>query len=107
MLDGHALALELVGKQAKIRRKALSQFVSYHDGNRAMLHTQPKSGIESSHYQKQLRRVWNDSLNDLTDAASRLMMIFGFLGPTDIPERIFSEGKKLPAEYSFLNQIDQ
>lgn len=107
VLGGHALALELVGKQAKIRRKRLAQFVPCYDENRAMLQTQPKPCIESSYYQKHHKNVWKHSLDDLTDAASRLVMIFSFLGPADIPERIFSEGKNLPAEYSFLNQIDQ
>ncbi|KAJ5803463.1 uncharacterized protein N7503_005913 [Penicillium pulvis] len=107
MLGGLALALELVGKQAKIRRKTLAQFMPFYNENRAMLHKQPKTGIKNPYYQKDLESVWKNSFDVLTDPASRLMMLFGFLAPTDIPERILSEGKNLPTEYSFLNQMNQ
>jgi hypothetical protein len=33
-------------------------------------------------------------------------MLLSFVAPSDIPEHIFAEGKDLPAEYTFLGNVD-
>ena len=63
--------------------------------------------MKDPYYQKDLGSVWGAAFDELTDAASRVMMLVCLLAPADIPEHIFSEGEKLPLEYNFLNHIDQ
>lgn len=70
------------------------QFMSYNNENRAMLHKYSK--MKDPYYQKDLGSVWEAAFDELTDAASRLMMLVCLLAPADIPEHIFSEGEKPP-----------
>jgi hypothetical protein len=51
-LGGLALALELIGKQIKIRKKTIEQFLPFYNENRQSLNKQSKRRIKNPYYEK-------------------------------------------------------
>lgn len=101
-LGGLALALELIGKQIKARKKTVEQFLPYYNKNRRSLNRQPRIGIKNPYYKKDLETVWEGSFNGLPLVSARLLMLLCFVAPSDIPESIFTNGRNLPEKYAFL-----
>ncbi|KUJ20454.1 uncharacterized protein LY89DRAFT_771365 [Mollisia scopiformis] len=102
-LGGLALALEIIGKQIKARKTTVEQFLAFYNRNRQAMNKEPKRGPKNPYYDKDIETVWETSFINLSPEASKFMMLFSFLAPTDIPEGIFTQGKDIPEDYTFLN----
>ncbi|PVH79565.1 hypothetical protein DL98DRAFT_572409 [Cadophora sp. DSE1049] len=102
-LGGLALALEIIGKQIKTRSMSAANFLPFYNRNRQAMSKEPKRGPKNPYYDKDLETVWEAAFDSLTEEASKFLMLLCFLAPTDVPEGIFSKGKNLPEDYSFLS----
>jgi len=102
-LGGLALAIDIIGKQIRVRKKTLEQFLPFYYEHRRLLNKIPKRArIKNEYYSKDLDTVWQTSFDRLSPSAARLIRLICFVAPDNIPESLFTEGENLPPDYTFL-----
>ncbi len=101
-LGGLALALDLIAKQIRFRRKTITQFLPDYEKAYQVLHRAPKRGIPNSYYSKDLETVWKTQFDDLTVEAAALISIFCYFAPEAIPTSILQGFDEAPSGYLFL-----
>lgn len=112
-LGGLALGLELMAKQARVRKKPLDQFLNFYDEHRKSLEKTPKRGIHNPYYGKDLETVWKAAFDNLSGPASAMMSLLCFVAPDAIPQTLFDircEGIAKPTvigDFGFLEDADQ
>ncbi|KAI0104343.1 hypothetical protein GGR51DRAFT_522349 [Nemania sp. FL0031] len=106
-LGGLALALDLTGKQIRARKKTIEAFLATYDEQRRQLNKQPRRGIRSPYYSKDLNTVLETSFLSLSQNAANLLSLICFVSPDDIPDFLFTKGKNLPSQYRFLTDTEE
>ncbi|KAI1130884.1 hypothetical protein F5Y10DRAFT_234969 [Nemania abortiva] len=106
-LGGLALALDLMGKQIRARKKTIEAFLATYDEHRRLLNKQPRRGIRNPYYSKDLDTVWETSFLSLSQNAGNLLSLICFVSPDDIPDFLFTKGKDLPSQYRFLTDTEE
>lgn len=101
-LGGLALALDIMGKQIRTRKKTIEEFLDFYNEHRRLLNKQPKRGIRNQYYWKDLDTVWETSFLSLSQIAANLLCLICFVAPEDIPDTLFTRGQNLPPHYRFL-----
>lgn len=102
-LGGLALALDLIGRQIKIRKKTMTPFLPFYLEHRLLLNKQPSRGIRNKYYSLDLETVWKTSFLNLSDDAASLIRLMCFVAPDDIPDFLFTGGDHFPAKYAFIS----
>jgi hypothetical protein len=101
-LGGLALAIDIIGRQIKVPKKSLAQFLPFYDENRVLLKRQPPRGITNQYYSMDLDTVWKTAFLSLTENAANLLRLICFVAPDDIPDFLFTDGKGLPEHLAFI-----
>lgn len=103
-LGGLALAIDIVAKQIKTRKrfKTIRDFLPYYDQHCRTLHKRPKIGIFDPYYSKDIDTVWQTAFEHLQPEAARLMSLFCFMAPEGIPRRVLEPKGDMPPGWDFL-----
>ncbi|KAI9671547.1 MAG: hypothetical protein M1817_003599 [Caeruleum heppii] len=108
-LGGLALAIDIIAKQIKVRKrfKSVREFLPYYDEHRRMLQKRPKRGIFDPYYAKDIDTVWQTAFEHLTPDAAHLMALFCFLAPEAIPQWLMESKGDLPEPWCFLSDPER
>lgn len=101
-LGGLPLALSQIGGFIVQRRLALKDFLSLYERNSTKINAKKS---QFSAHEHSLGTVWEMSLSQLPDEASRLQKLLAFLDPDTIHESILTESvaELDDAEFAFLS----
>ncbi|KAL8896037.1 MAG: hypothetical protein Q9207_007903 [Kuettlingeria erythrocarpa] len=103
-LGGLALAIDIVAKQIKTRKrfKTIRDFLPYYEQHYRTLHKRPKIGIFDPYYSKDIDTVWQTAFEHLEPDAARLMSLFCFMAPEGIPQWVLEPKGDVPTGWEFL-----
>lgn len=108
-LGGLALAIDVVAKQIKIRRRfeTIRDFLPYYEQHYRTLHKRPKIGIFDPYYSKDIDTLWQTAFEHLEPDASRLMSLFCFMAPEGIPQWVLEPKCDVPTGWEFLKDPEK
>ena len=108
-LGGLALAIDIVAKQIKTRKrfKTIRDFLPYYDQHRRTLHKRPKIGIFDPYYSKDIDTVWQTAFENLPPDSAHLMSLFCFTAPEGIPQWILEPKGEMPPGWEFMSDPDE
>lgn len=106
-LGGLALALDIIAKQVRIRKKSIRDFIPYYDEHYGTLHKRPKRGIRNPYYDKDLTTVWKAAFENLSSNSAICMSLLCFVAPESVPDWLLSQKVDLDEKYSFLKEHEE
>ena len=99
-LGGHALAIDLMARNMRARKKNLEQFIHSYRENPRTLHKNLKRGIRNIYYEKDLASMWLIAFSRLDRLSARLFAIICMLAPGNLPAHVVSGALALFADGS-------
>jgi hypothetical protein len=100
-LGGLALAIDMMAKQIRTRKKTIKQFKLYYDEHHKILHKLPKRGIYNPYYSKGLDTVWNTAFENLEENPQSFMALLTYFAPESIPQKLWEDPQKLKVDSRF------
>lgn len=113
-LGGLSLAIDLMSRQMRTRKKSVAQFLPYYREKRARLHRNPQRGITNIYYNGDLELLWTIAFGQLDEQSIKVFRVLCMLAPVRTPLTVFSheavtssnpelkEGEKLDEERNVL-----
>jgi NB-ARC domain len=106
-LGGLPLALDMMAKQVRARRKTVTQFLPYYERNRKLLYKNTRRGIASPYYSKDLETVWKTAFENLGASGAGLMSLLCFFAPDGIPVSVLEASTEPLVGYEFLRMSEE
>lgn len=103
-LGGHALAIDLMARNMRARKKTLEQFIHSYEENPRKLHKNPRRGIRNIYYEKDLASMWSIAFSQLDRTSARLFGILCMLAPDNLPANVVSGALALFANGSDVEE---
>ncbi|EHK49529.1 hypothetical protein TRIATDRAFT_189576 [Trichoderma atroviride IMI 206040] len=109
-LGGLSLAIDLMSRHMRTRKKGVAQFLPYYREKRALLHRNPQRGITNIYYNGDLESSWTIAFGQLDEQSIKVFRVLCMLAPDRIPLTVLSheavtssnpehkEGEKLDEE---------
>jgi hypothetical protein len=89
-LGGHALAIDIMARHMRSRKKSLEKFVQVYKANPRSMYKNPKRGIINIYYDKDLESMWLFAFSQLDTLSSRVFGILCLLASERVPATVFS-----------------
>jgi hypothetical protein len=91
LLGGHALALDLMARHMRSRKKKLEEFLQSYMRDPQNLHKQPRRGLKNLYYDEDIQSMWQVAFGQLEGQVEQVFGILCMLGPGLVPAKLFDE----------------